>query len=149
MAYSSYNSNRPRFDGVGTNESREEAGLGWGNNIAAVRWNHVFNQRLFANFTGTFTKYRFRLFSEYDNIFRDGQGNTTRDFYTASYSSGIRDLALKADFDFIPNPQHYIRWGAMMIDHRFTPGVFVARENEDQKQGKSYSSIPEMGVYRG
>ncbi|WP_373524438.1 carboxypeptidase-like regulatory domain-containing protein [Aquiflexum sp.] len=151
VAYSSYNYNGSRFGGgSGTNQSREEAGLGWGNNIAAVRWNHVFNQRLFANFTGTFTKYRFRLFSESESIYTESQGGTTiRDFYTANYFSGIRDLAIKADFDYIPNPQHYIRWGAMMIDHRFTPGVFVARENErpETREGATPSDSRELSMY--
>ena len=150
VAYSSFKSSYERWDNAGNVESREEAGLGWGNNIAAVRWNHVFNQRLFANFTGTFTKYRFELFSENEDIFTDNQGgNTTRDFFTANYLSGIRDFALKADFDFIPNPQHYLRWGGMLIDHRFTPGVFVARENErpETREGATPSDSRELSMY--
>lgn len=149
-AFSSFNNTWERWDNEGTTTSREEAGLGWGNNIAAVRWNHIFNQRLFANFTGTFTQYRFRLFSEYDDVYTEHQGgNTTRNFYTATYSSGIRDLALKADFEFIPNPQHYIRWGTMLIDHRFTPGVFISRENQSQetREGATPSDSRELSFY--
>jgi hypothetical protein len=149
-AYSFFNNTGQRWDNSGTVTSREEAGLGWGNNIAAVRWNHIFNQRLFANFTGTFTKYRFNLFTEYDDVFKDSQtGNSTRDFYKANYLSGIRDLALKADFDFIPNPQHYFRWGGMIINHRFTPGVFVAIENErpETREGATPSDSRELSVY--
>lgn len=149
-AYSSFNNTWERWDNEGTMNSKEESGLGWGNNIAAVRWNHVFNQRLFANFTGTFTKYRFNLFTEYEDVFTENQtGNSTRDFYTANYLSGIRDLALKADFDYIPNPQHYFRWGGMVINHRFTPGVFVARENErpETREGATPSDSRELSVY--
>lgn len=150
VAYSSYKSSYERWDNEGTVQSHEEAGLGWGNNIAAVRWNHIFNQRLFANFTGTFTKYRFKLFSEYEDIFTENQGgNVTRDFFVANYSSGIRDFAFKADFDFIPNPQHYFRWGGMLIDHKFTPGVFVARENErpETREGAIPSDSRELSMY--
>lgn len=150
VAHSTYYSNYENWDNTGNVKSREEAGLGWGNNIAAVRWNHIFNQRLFANFTGTFTKYRFKLFTEYEDIFTENQGgNITRDFYLANYFSGIRDFAMKADFDFIPNPQHYLRWGGMLIDHRFTPGVFVARENErpETREGAIPSDSRELSFY--
>ncbi|MCH6199081.1 TonB-dependent receptor [Aquiflexum sp. LQ15W] len=150
VAYSTYKSTYDRWDNEGTVQSREEAGLGWGNNIAAIRWNHIFNQRLFANFTGTFTKYRFRLFAENEDIFTDNQeGNTTREFFSADYFSGIRDFAIKADFDFIPNPQHYFRWGGMLIDHRFSPGVFVAKENQspETREGATPSDSREFSMY--
>jgi len=149
-AYSSYNNTWERWDNEGSISSREEAGLGWGNNIAAVRWNHIFNQRLFANFSGTFTQYKFRLFSEFEDVFTQRKdGVATRDYYTATYSSGIRDLALKADFEYIPNPEHYIRWGAMIIDHRFTPGVFVSRENQrpETREGAIPSDSREASIY--
>lgn len=148
VAYSYYKSSWESIDGV--RKSREESGLGWGNNIAAVRWNHVFNQRLFANFTGTFTRYQFNLFTEYQDTFTPNQGQApVVDFYSAKYQSGIRDFALKADFDFIPNPDHYIRWGGMVIDHRFTPGVFVSRENQrpEVREGAKPSDSKEVSVY--
>lgn len=135
--------------GNGQSVSKEENGLGWGNKIAAVRWNHLFNQRLFANFTGTFTQYRFQVFSEYDRTFTPVGSPPQRDFYSSNYQSGIRDFALKADFDFIPNPQHYIRWGGMWINHRFTPGVFVSRENQrpEQREGGTTSDSREFSFY--
>ncbi|PRY86626.1 TonB-dependent receptor [Mongoliibacter ruber] len=148
VAYTSYKGDWE--SNVGKTESQEEAGLGWGNNIAAVRWNHIFNERLFANFTGTFTKYHFSLFSEYEDIFTSNQSNVpVRDFYTARYTSGIRDLAIKADFDFIPNPENYIRWGAMLIDHRFTPGIFVSKENQrpEIREGAQPADSKEVSAY--
>jgi hypothetical protein len=150
VAYSTYNSSRENSGNSGSFKSSEEAGLGWGNSIAAIRWNHIFNQRLFANFTGTFTEYKFNLFSESEDVFTENPGsNVTRNFYSANYFSGIRDFALKADFDFIPNPQHYIRWGGMMIDHRFSPGVFVTRESErpETREGVAPSDSQEFSMY--
>jgi hypothetical protein len=150
VAYSTYKSTYDRWDNEGTVQTREEAGLGWGNNIAAIRWNHIFNQRLFANFTGTFTKYRFRLFAENEDVFTDNQGgNPTTEIFSADYFSGIRDFAIKADFDFIPSPQHYIRWGGMLIDHRFSPGVFVAKENQnpETREGATPSDSREISMY--
>lgn len=148
VAYSNYqyswNSQEGRFT------DKDKSGLGWGNNIAAVRWNHIFNERLFANFTGTFTRYEFSLFADYESVFTPiPAGRPTTDIFTARYSSGIRDFAIKADFDYIPNPDHYVRWGAMLIDHRFTPGVFVSRDNQrpDIREGTAPSDSKEMSVY--
>jgi len=135
--------------GNGQSETKEDNGLGWGNRIAAVRWNHIINERLFANFTGTFTQYRFQVFSEYDRTFTPAGLTPQREFYSSNYQSGIRDLAIKADFDYIPNPEHYIRWGGMWINHRFTPGVFVSRENQrpEQREGGTPSDSREFSVY--
>src|SRR5690606_9284051 len=97
--------------------SKEEAGLGWGNFIAAARWNHVFNQKLFSNFTATFTRYYFGLYTEYDQT-QTINGESVKDFYSAEYRSGIRDYALKADFDYIPNSRHYLKFGINNTFHR-------------------------------
>lgn len=127
--YSRYN-DKGEFNQT-TYTSKEETGLGWGNMITAARWNHVFNQRLFANFAATYTRYYFKLFTEYDES-RTINGEQVDDFYSAEYRSGIRDYAIKADFDYIPNSNHYLRFGISNILHRFTPGVFVA---QDKNQG--------------
>ncbi|WP_297336185.1 TonB-dependent receptor [Algoriphagus sp.] len=148
IGYSRFNSTWETEGGI--NESEEEAGLGWGNTIAAVRWNHVVNQRLFANFTGTFTQYKFRIFSDYDRRFISSiESENQVDRYSSDYFSGIRDFALKADFDFIPNPQHYLRWGGMWVNHRFTPGVFASRENERPQiqEGGTPSDSQEISIY--
>jgi hypothetical protein len=145
--YSAFNSSWE--SNGGRRSSEEEAGLGWGNNIAAIRWNHIINKKLFANFTGTFTRYHFNLFSDYEDVFSPIQGDPVRDVFTARYTSGIRDFAFKADFDYIPNPDHYIRWGGMIIDHRFTPGVFVSRENQrpEIREGARPYDSQEFSVY--
>lgn len=147
VGYSRYRGNG--YYGNELSETKEDNGLGWGNRIAAIRWNHIINERLFANFTGTFTQYRFQVFSEYDRTFTPAGMTPQRDFYSSNYQSGIRDLAVKADFDFIPNPEHYIRWGGMWINHRFTPGVFVSRENQrpELREGGTPSDSREFSGY--
>jgi hypothetical protein len=36
-------------------------GFSWGNNTGTVRWNKIFNDRLFANFSGIFSRYDYSL----------------------------------------------------------------------------------------
>lgn len=105
------------------NESKDEFGLGWGNTIAALRWNHLFSPKLFMNLTGTFSKYKFRIFSEYENIRRSG-GNVSRDKELIEYYSGVDDLGLKLDFDYVPSPDHNLKFGLSATHHEFNPGIF-------------------------
>mgnify|MGYP000091358695 CR=1 FL=1 len=111
-------------------EEFSEFGLNWGNTISALRWNHVFNPQLFANLTGTYSKYKFRIFSEYETIthFRDSVEN---DQEAIEYFSGIDDLGLKLDFDYLPSPNHSIKAGINAIHHQFNPGIFGFETNQE------------------
>ena len=98
-------------------------GLGWGNMTSALRWNHVFNHRLFANFTFTHSRYQFDTANDFDFSRLDDRKVVRNQSYTR-YTSGVRDLAAKLDFDFIPSPRHYVRYGLNVTRHRFNPGAF-------------------------
>lgn len=106
-------------------EDKFSNGLGWGNRTAALRWNHVFTPKLFANTTATFSRYKFNTDFGAESFRYDSNGNLTEsDVFSLDYFSGIRDLALKIDLDYIPDPSHYLRFGANAIVHTFQPGQF-------------------------
>ena len=88
----------------------------WGNSTATLRWNHVFNKRLFANTTAVFNDYKFK--------FEAAQNN-----FELSLASGIRDLNLKTDFDFYPVPQHKIKFGGLYTYHKFVPNILSGRQD--------------------
>ncbi|WP_143959455.1 TonB-dependent receptor [Litoribacter populi] len=127
---------------------KSEFGLSWGNLISALRWNHVFSNKLFGNFTASYTKYNFRLFNENDHS-RVGGEEDFEDYYLADYRSGIRDYALKADFDYIPNSNNYIRFGLSNIFHQFSPGVFAGISKTDtlQNLGANQMDSQEYAAY--
>jgi outer membrane cobalamin receptor len=105
---------------------KTEFGLKWGNVITAFRWNNVLGPRLFSNLTATYSRYRFTVFSNEENESTNPTtGEVRSEKYYTQYFSGIRDWALKMDYDFVPNPSHYIRFGAGGINHRFSPGAFT------------------------
>jgi len=99
------------------------AGLDWGNVTAALRWNHLWNNKLFSNASLTYSQYNFDTKAEEEDIFTF-QGNREVSSFALNYNSGINDLSGKIDFDFIPNPEHYFRFGASTIYHTFKPGAF-------------------------
>ncbi len=112
-------------DSFGPGEERKESGgINWGNITSTLRWNHLFSNKLFANTTLIFSRYRFEVEIENEeNDFRE----------QARYFSGIRDISGKIDFDYIPNPRHHIRYGISAVHHTFEPGAFqvVAEEGSD------------------
>jgi hypothetical protein len=147
-AYSRFKSDDTSDDGQTRWTSRSEFGLQWGNIITALRWNHVVNPKLFSNVTATYSRYRFKIFNEGKETTQSPSGTETTE-YGAEYFSGIRDWALKADLDFLPTPNHYVRFGASAILHKFTPGVFAYRSNveSDTTLGADPKDAIEYALY--
>jgi outer membrane receptor for ferrienterochelin and colicin len=128
--------------------TKEEAGLRWGNITTAFRWNTIWNNKLFSNFTATYSRYRFKIFDHFEER-ATGNGNIKTTSFKDEYSSGIRDYALKLDFDYLPNPNHYVKLGVQGIQHLFTPGVYSYRSNvnSDTTFGNTKTRANEFFAY--
>lgn len=97
-------------------------GINWGNLIGAARWNWQINPRLFANTTLTYSRYEIDILAA-----QEVKNNNQVDKFSAKYISGIEDLGGKIDFDFIPNPNHYVRFGAGATNHTYSPGALAIK----------------------
>ena len=119
-----YNSNdqKTTFDENFSYRNEADFGLEWGNLTSALRWNHLFSNKLFSNTTLTFTKYQFQT-DLTSSTFQRFQNMVSQDSLQFVYYSGIEDVGAKIDFDYIPNPNHYIRFGVNYIYHSFYPGA--------------------------
>ena len=89
----------------------------WGNSTASLRWNHLFNDRLFVNTSAVFTDYNF--------AFEGGSSG-----FTFRLSSGIRDGNLKQDFTYYPNSLHNVKFGWNYTLHRFIPSSLGASSGD-------------------
>jgi hypothetical protein len=116
--YSNFGDKDPEY------EDRFKAGLGWGNITSALRWNHIWNPKLFANTTLTYSRYRFNTQTGFESRELENGSVVAEDRFDLNYFSGIDDVAAKIDFDYVPSPEHYIRFGANAILHTFRPGTF-------------------------
>lgn len=125
-------------------------GLGWGNFTTAVRWNHLFNPKLFGNLTATLSDYKFDVLSSFGEEYIDPSLN---ELFSLEYDSGIRDYALKLDFDYLPNPEHFIKFGINGIQHSFNPGTFDLKfedpssENIDVELSQEKVNAKEIAAY--
>jgi outer membrane cobalamin receptor len=112
-----------------------ENNLKWGNLSSALRWNWKLNPKLFSNLSLTYSQYKFHVgFYEKDELW---DPEYTFEEYSFDYDSDIKDWNVKWDFDWIPDPDHYVRFGANTIFHRFNPGVNQFSESVDN-EGEQY-----------
>jgi hypothetical protein len=84
-------------------------GFSWGNNTATIRWNHVFNPKLFSNTSLIYSDYNYEI---------GGSFGTT----SFVFGSGIRDGHLKQDFTYYLNMNNTLRFGFSTDYHIFYPG---------------------------
>jgi len=106
-------------------------GLDWGNKVAALRWNHVFSSRLFANTTLTYSNLSVGVNYAASDSLRVIATNETRNrsFDFGRYRSGIEDVGAKIDFDLIPSTRHYFRFGMGITRHQFRPGILFYNDS--------------------
>jgi hypothetical protein len=86
------------------------AGMDFGNKTVTARWNHLFSPTLFSNFTLIGSAYDYYIKSEISEAM------------SQELKSGLRDYGFKADFNYMPNPVHSLRFGYNLIYHTFLPG---------------------------
>ena len=108
----------------------------WGNIISAMRWNNVVTNKMFANTTLSYTRYRSNMGIGAESIYEYNANprNNYLDKTELDYQSGIEDLTARVDFDYTPNTQHDIKFGAGYTYHTFNPDVtrLKSKTTEDE-----------------
>ncbi len=106
-------------------------GFDWGNYTLTTRWNHLFTEKLFSNFSF--------IYSKYDYIMESGT-----DASGFKWTSNLEDYKLKADFNYYPNPNNTIKFGLEAIHHHFNPGF--ARSTGDSTVMYNSLEMPESNA---
>lgn len=92
----------------------KQFGLDWGNVTGTLRWNHIFNNKLFSN-----TSF---IYSNFDyNIGLDNSNNNFNIF------SQIKDVNLKQEFQWFAGTKHNLRFGFNSIYHNIKPGEVTSK----------------------
>lgn len=120
-----------------TGETSYGGYLKWGNAIGSARWNHVFNNQLFCTTGLTYTQYLFGLGQELKDL-----KNDTKE--SANYFSGINDWAGKINFDYMPNPNHNVKFGTNYIYHTFKTGAEQYKTSGFDRNIDSISGNPDI-----
>ncbi|GCC49891.1 TonB-dependent receptor [Chryseotalea sanaruensis] len=91
-----------------------DQGFSWGNKTGTLRYNRIFNDRLFANFSA--------IFSEYDYSLQFGEDD--QDYFR--WKSSITNYTFKPNFSYFLNSDNEISFGAEATYYEFTPADAVA-----------------------
>ena len=88
------------------------AGMRLGNATGTLRWNHLFSQQLFSNFSFIYSKYKYQLETASDD-----------DANSFIWNSDLEDFGLKGDLTYYLNNNNTMRFGISSTYHTFNPGV--------------------------
>ncbi|MEM1407967.1 MAG: TonB-dependent receptor plug domain-containing protein, partial [Bacteroidota bacterium] len=107
----------------------------WGNATGTLRWNHLFSDKLFANFSAIYSNYDYSI----DQLTTGAEFNR---------KSNIITYNVKGDFNYFINNKNEIEFGADNKWYEFRPGEITPVEGSniltttlDEKFGQ------ELGVY--
>lgn len=89
----------------------------YGNKTATLRWNHLFNHKMFMNVSAIYNDYRFK--------FTGGQ-----DEFVFKLFSGVKDWNLKADVEHYLNTKHTLKYGVNYTYHTMTPNTAQASNGD-------------------
>lgn len=119
----------------------------WNNKIASIRWNKEISAKFFSNISANFSDYNFE-----NNISSTSLDTTETSTFATNYQSRIQELSAKMHFDFVPNPNHYIKFGANLTRYSFKPGTISIINDKtsskiDTTLGASQEISPELSLY--
>lgn len=110
------------IDGIGDYTARYK--LDWGNEMLAVRWNHLHGNKLFSNTTFYHTRFDYSSFSAEQDIIEE-----TDEFLGSRISSGygflssINESGIRYDADLYMRDSEFIRVGAGIKRRSIAPGI--------------------------
>jgi hypothetical protein len=121
----------------------------WGNIMGSVRFNHIYNTKLFSNLTVAYTRFSYSTDMNAKQI--ETSGNNDEE-YSLEFNSGVQDLITRIDYDYYPNSNNKIKFGAAATYHTFTPGISSSFETgmnteQDTTYGADNIYALEFNVY--
>lgn len=88
----------------------------WGNATATVRWNHVFNEKLFSNTSLIYSDFTYNV-------------NVSSDENDFKIASKIENINIKQDFSYYRNNQNTFKFGIHGLRQKISPASLDAADN--------------------
>ncbi|MBL3655260.1 TonB-dependent receptor [Fulvivirga sediminis] len=102
----------------------DDFGFNWGNATGTIRWNHLFNDRIFSNTSLIVSNFDYGL-------------EITDPTSGLDWDSNLQEFSLKEDLNYFINPRNQLDFGYQVTYRRFSPGevkpnsdrsIFTARD---------------------
>lgn len=98
-------------------EFQDRFGINWGNSTGTIRWNHIWNERLFSNTSIIYSDFDYNV-----DIMQDAGFSLT---------SMIKNWNLKHEFQFFVNNKNTVSFGLSSIYQTIIPGQLELSEDSD------------------
>jgi hypothetical protein len=90
---------------------------GYGNRNIAVKWKHVFNNKIYSLITGGYDRYQYNITSTENKV----------NAYKLAFD--INQLYFKAHFSYFLNASHTLEWGINSLRYKLHPGSYLPAGN--------------------
>ncbi|MGB0177120.1 MAG: TonB-dependent receptor plug domain-containing protein, partial [Owenweeksia sp.] len=97
---------------------RNDTTYNYRNYNGSLTWKHIFNDKMYANFSGSYSAYDFNVESE---------GNPVT-AYRLDYD--IAQIQAKADFNYFLSIRHSLNFGASILHYQLQPGSYLPNSSE-------------------
>lgn len=94
----------------------DQFNFSWGNTAATIRWNHLFNSKLFSNVSA--------MFSDYNYSLGIPQGS-----FAFDWEAGIKSYQVKNDLTWFVNTNYTLDFGVSGILYQFQPGKITFKNS--------------------
>jgi hypothetical protein len=98
----------------------EDFDMNWGNTTATLRWNHLFNDKLFLNSSLIYSNYKYETNADLDD-----------DLF--QFLSKINNLTLKEDFEYFIDANNTLGFGINYVSHSFLPASMSLKGDQYYK----------------
>ncbi len=117
----------------------------WGNTMAALRWNHLFNSRIFSNTTLHFSRYRVK-----NNLISESTSGYDKSTAQNTLLSTIGEYSLKSEMEYYLTPEASIFGGMQLTFRYFKPNDYtyeVSGGNNSLQPGHNHNML--MQAFEG
>lgn len=107
----------------------DDLNISWGNTVGALRWNRVFGDNLFGNFSLTYSDLDLRAdFSRRDSLKEIFFGQVNQSTYAGGiFRSDIRQVGFLFDGEWHPQVGRKVRFGLHSNIHEFRPQILASQ----------------------
>ncbi len=109
-------------------------GFDWGNSTATLRWNHLFDNKLFSNTSLVFNDFNYTI----------NNGSTT---HPINIISKIRDYTVKQDYQYSSGNNNQVKFGFISTFHKMVPGTITTSDTNTIRKSLPIRNSVENAIY--
>lgn len=136
------------YESKGSYIDDNKANVKWGNIIATIDYAHQINHSLFSNLSFSFNRYNSNIGNDYHSKINRKDSVTNYQAYY-NFNSGVKDFTLKNNYNYYPNANNSISFGAIFTLHFYSPEVTSEWSKENNVLTTPYEVNNKENAFEG